>query len=150
MPAVRQHTEPRTIALVAGLLAAAALCLFSLRALINAEDLQDHLNREHALDLAQRTLVGLVARGDGAAVAEHVRYLVRESDLGLTYLAVADTGGSVLAVDGRFERLVVPLLSTLARQKLRRWLYRFTSEHGRLRRQMLTRYGKALDLGDVG
>lgn len=124
--------EPRKAALAAGLVAAILLALLSARALFRSAELQDLLNRGHALSTAREQLAPLLASGGGEALVGRVRHLVRQADLGLTYLAVADAGGATLAVDGRFERLAVPLLSTLARQRLRAWLYAFTSERGTL------------------
>ena len=115
-----------------GLLAAALLGVMSARALFKAGELQHQLNRGHALGTAEQVLTPLVSAGGGEALVRQVRRLVRDADLGLTYLAVTDAAGTTLAVDGRFERLAVPLLSTLARQQLRGWLYRFTSEPGSL------------------
>lgn len=113
-------------------MAAVLLGLFSTRALFRSGGLQDELNRGQALDVAAEELTPLILAGGGDALVRRVRYLVRESDLGLTYLAVADAAGAILAVDGRFERLAVPLLSTLAVQRVRGWLYRLTSERGTL------------------
>lgn len=124
--------EPRKIALVAGLLAAVVLGVLSARALFRAEGLQDQLNRGQALSTAATELAPLVVAGDSARLARRVQQLVRNSGLGLTYLAVSDARGSVLAVDGRYERFAVPLLSALAERKLRAWLYRMTSDRGAL------------------
>lgn len=132
MPEAFKKIQPRTFALVAGLIAALLLGMLSSRALIRAGGLQDELNRGQALDVATETLTPLILAGGGASLAREVRHLVRESDLGITYLAVADAAGAILAMDGRFEQLALPLLSTLAVQRIRAWLYRLTSEHGTL------------------
>lgn len=132
MPLTRIRTDPRKIALAGGLVAALVLALLSARALWRGSELQDDLNRGYALSTATAQLAPLVASGSGELLAHRVRKLVRESDLGLTYLAVTDAQGTVVAVDGRFERLAVPLLSALAVQRLRAWLYRVTSDPGTL------------------
>ncbi|MGQ0618726.1 MAG: sensor domain-containing protein [Panacagrimonas sp.] len=131
---LRQLTEiePRRFALAGGLLAAFVLGVLSVRALVNAHSLQSELNRGHALQMAADELVPLVAAGGGEALTRKVEYLVRVAELGLTYLSVEDSIGTVLAVDGRYERITVPLLSALARQRLRGWLYRLTSQRGTL------------------
>lgn len=127
---IKLKLEPRTIAIAAGLLAAIVLGLLSARALFRADSLQDQLNRGQALSTAATELAPLVVSGDNTQLARRVQQLVRASGLGLTYLAVSDARGRVLAVDGRYERLAIPLLSAFAEQELRAWLYQITSDRG--------------------
>ncbi|HKY90159.1 MAG TPA: PAS domain S-box protein [Nevskiaceae bacterium] len=99
-----------------------------MRALARADDLQERLNTGHALNAAASALTPLVGRGEG--LSKKVEFLIRGSDLGLTYLSVQDAQGRILAADGLYERLAVPFLTTLARQQLRSFLYRLGAEHG--------------------
>ncbi len=117
------------------MLAALVLGLVSVRAMLRSGYLQDDLNRGQALAVAGRQLAPLVASGGGEPLVEKVRHLVRDAGLGLTYLAVEDAAGTPLATDGRFERLAVPFLTQLARQRLRAWLYKVTSQRGTLQLQ---------------
>ncbi len=123
--------KPKSLVAIAGLLAALILAVISARAMFKGGDLQHELNRGHALHNASVELAPLVALGGGNLLRDRVRDLVRNSGLGLTYLAVSDSGGNTLAVDGRFESLAIPLISTLAKQRLRSWLYEITSDRGR-------------------
>ncbi len=117
---------------VTGLVAAVVLGALSGRALFRGSELQNDLNTGNALSTASQTLAPLVASGGGPFLVEQVRQLVRSADLGLTYVAVSDASGAILAVDGRFESLAIPLISALAKQQLRAWLYQFTSTRGTL------------------
>ena len=127
-----RQIELRRFALAGGLLAALVLGVLSGRALFSANGLQEELNRSQALNVAADQLIPLLEAGGGDALVRQVEYLVRVAELGLTYLSVEDSAGNVLAVDGRYDRLAIPLLSALARQQVRAWLYRWTSERGSL------------------
>lgn len=132
MPRERKEIEPRLVALAGGLLAAVVLGVISVRALVRADNLQERLNRGHALQVAASELSPLIGSGAVDGLARKVAFLVHNAGLGLTYVSVADADGKVLAVDGRFEQITFPFLSTLTRQKLRGFLYRLTSDQGQL------------------
>jgi PAS domain-containing protein len=123
--------KPLSYAIAAGVAAALLIGLLSARALLRASDLQEQLNRGYALQTATRDLTPLIAAGPGEALDAAVRQLVQVAELGFTFLAVRDSGGTILATEGRFERLAVPLLTQIGRQELRAWLYSITSERGR-------------------
>ena len=122
--------KTRTLVIVAGMVAAVFLGAVCGRAVMRGSDLREELVRGQALHTAGDRIAPLVKDGAQAELSRLVQNLVRDAGIGLTYLAVSDSSGAVLAVDGRFEQLAVPLLSQLARQKLRAWLYRVTSERG--------------------
>lgn len=93
--------------------------------------MQDRLNRGHAVEVATERL-SPVAGSASEALDRQVRGLVRDAGLGFTYLVVRDLHGTVLATDGRFDRIAIPGLSQLTRQRLRAWLYEFNSERGQI------------------
>ncbi|MGQ0699153.1 MAG: sensor domain-containing protein [Panacagrimonas sp.] len=124
--------EPRNIATVVGLLAAVLLGVIAGRALFRAGDLQDRYNRGHALEVASSELIPLLGAGDTDSLRSRVQDLVRSRDLGISFLSVRDTADAILAVDGRYERLNFPWLSGATKQRLRGWMYRWTSDYGRL------------------
>lgn len=131
--------KPPTWGIVAGVIAAAMIGVLSTRALLRASDLQDRLNRGHAVEVASQRLSPL-AGSASEALDRQVRQLVRGAGIGFTHLVVRDLEGTVLATDGRFDRIAVPGLSQITRQSLRAWLYEVTSERGEfeLQRQGLT------------
>jgi PAS domain S-box-containing protein len=124
-----QDIKPPTWGIVAGVVAAAMIGVLSTRALFRASDLQDRLNRGHAVTVAAERLAPLAGTASDS-LDRQVRQLVRGAGLGFTHLVVRDLRGAVLATDGRFDRIAVPGLSQLARQRLRAWLYEFTSTRG--------------------
>jgi diguanylate cyclase (GGDEF)-like protein/PAS domain S-box-containing protein len=122
-------------AIAAGIVAASLIGLLSVRGLIRASDLQDRLNRGHALVTVSQRLAPLTAQPAGEILNEQVRDLVRLAGLGFTHLILRDAQGTVLATEGRFERLSIPFMSQLTRQRLRTWLYAVTSDSGLLELQ---------------
>lgn len=131
----------RTLVILAGMAAALVLCAVCGRAVLLGFGLQDELVRGTAIHASGQQLGSLVEAGADRELDRQVRQLVREAGIGLTYLAVSDSQGKVLAFDGRFEQMVIPLLSQLARQKLRGWLYQLTSERGNFQ---LTQNGRSV------
>jgi diguanylate cyclase (GGDEF)-like protein/PAS domain S-box-containing protein len=125
-------TEPRRIAIMLGLVASVVLALVALRALGRAGDLQEEYNRSYALQIAASELTPLLGSGDAEGLRGKVESLVRRAGLGISFLSVRDPADSILAVDGRYENLSVPLLSGSTKQTLREWLYRWSSNYGRM------------------
>ena len=134
VPSIRKETK-LAWALTAGVVAATLIGLLSVRALLRASDLQNRLNRGHALVSMSQKLAPLASARAGEALDEQVRQLIRIAGLGFTHLVIRDAQGAILATDGRFERLSVPLVSQLTRQRLRAWLYEVTSDRGVLELQ---------------
>lgn len=72
----------------------------------------------------------LLRADDAPAVRQQVRDLQTDARLALSFLAVRDATGQVLASGGVFESLRLPLVPTLRRVQVRTQLYRLTGDSG--------------------
>lgn len=79
--------------------------------------------------LAARFRPLLVARDEGA-VRRQVRALQTDARLALSFLAVRDASGRVLASGGAFESWPLRWVPAVQRASVRRQVYRVTSDHG--------------------
>ncbi len=122
--------NPRRAAVAVGVIASLVLLGVAGRALWRAGDLQDQFNHGHALQVASAQIAPLLEAEDEAVLSQRVEGLVRSAELGLSFVSIRDPVGAILAVDGRYEALTTPFLSAAARQRLRDWLYRWTSDYG--------------------
>jgi len=72
----------------------------------------------------------LLIADDDAAVRQHVRELQADERLALSFLAVRDAAGRVLASGGAFESWPLRGVPAVQRVMVRRQMYRFTSDAG--------------------
>lgn len=92
---------------------------------------QGQLDDAYVAELLEATLAPLLEGAQEPALRESVRGLTARSELGLSYLAVHDAGGRVLASVGVFEAVGLPGLSAVQRAWVRGQLYRISSRHQR-------------------
>lgn len=119
-----------TSGILAAAIAAVSLLLIAVSNLGAAAQLQSQLDREHTVESLRATLAQALVSDDGQALRQVVERVVRDSIGGVLYLSVSDAQQTPLAVAGRYENLQVPVLSAVALQGLRLWLYGLRSDSG--------------------
>lgn len=142
MRAIWQDITQSGSAVLKGAAAVAAVCVLGTlivagQALSSAAVLQTAIDRDFALDAAQKRLVtGLIDRSEGrgaSRVEDTLQALLLQPEYGFRYLAVRDAEGSMLAAHGRYESLNRNTsLSPALRRWLRATLYTAMGETGQL------------------
>ncbi len=110
MPGIWEDLQQPRHAALKRATALAACCLLailvlSLQALVSSASLQLRLDRGHALEAAQQSLLASLSQRDTARLEQGLEALLKQSEFAFRYLAVRDLDGSVLAVRGRYEAL---------------------------------------------
>lgn len=88
---------------------------------------QARLDDAYTAEQLTRALGPAYRAADERDLRAQVRRLALQSDLGLSFLAVRDDAGRVLASIGAFETLRVPGLPAVQRNRIRQQLYRLSS-----------------------